>query len=192
MAIVPMKPLAEAKQRLASELEPMARSELSRRLFERTLRILKRVRGITRIAVVSRDEKVLRLARRWRAWAMWETRPGLNEALAQATRVAVANGVHAILIVPADLPKLTTADIEHIVELGARPPCVIVAPDRRDEGTNALLVNPAGLIEYAFGAQSAAAHRRRAEQAGARVELYRSVTVGFDLDTPEDARTLGR
>ena len=34
------------------------------------------------------------------------------------------------------------------------PPVVVVAPDHRREGTNALLVCPVGLIEYEFGPES--------------------------------------
>jgi 2-phospho-L-lactate/phosphoenolpyruvate guanylyltransferase len=186
MALVPMKPFAESKGRLAEALTPEARGDLARGLFERTLRVLKRARGITRVAVISRDAEVLKRARQHHAWAMWERRPGLNEALEQATRVARANGMRAVLIVPADLPKLTTKDAERIIELGAAGPCVVIAPAERDEGTNALLVNPAGLIQYAFGAKSFVEHQRRAKQAGARVEVYRAESVALDLDLAED------
>lgn len=191
MAIVPMKPFAEAKGRLADVLDEMARVELSRELFARTLAVLTRARGVARVAVVSRDDQVLRSARSAGAWAMWEAKRGLNEALEQATQVAKANGSHAVLIIPADLPRLVTGDIERMIKLGRKPPCVVVAPSRRDQGTNALLVNPTGLIHYAFGEESFAEHQRLAEQAGARVEVYRSESVAFDLDLPEDATSLG-
>jgi 2-phospho-L-lactate guanylyltransferase len=191
MAVVPMKPFVEAKGRLAEEFTSEARGELARGLFERTLRVLKRSRGVGRIAVISRDERVLKIARRYRAWAMNETRPGLNEALGQATRTAKANGAQAVLIIPADLPSLDESDIDKIIELGKPAPCVVIAPARRDQGTNALLVNPPGLIPYAFGEMSFVEHQRLAERAGARVEIYRSENVAFDLDLPEDARALG-
>jgi 2-phospho-L-lactate/phosphoenolpyruvate guanylyltransferase len=191
MAIVPMKPFVEAKRRLADELTPEARGELARGMFERTLRILKRARGIGRIVVVSRDERVLSVARRNHAWAMFETGHGLNEALEHATGVAKANGAQVVLIVPADLPSLKEGDIERIIELGWPPPSVVVAPARRDQGTNALLVTPPGLISYAFGEMSFVLHQHLAKGAGARVEIYRSENVAFDLDLPDDARALG-
>jgi 2-phospho-L-lactate guanylyltransferase len=191
MAIVPMKPFAEAKRRLAEVLDGTARAELSRGLLMRTLGVLTRARGITRVAVVSRDEQVLRIARSCGAWGMYETGHGLNEALEQATRVAKANGVQSVLIVPADLPTLEVRDIEKIIEFGMNPPAVVIAPARRDQGTNALLVNPSGLINYAFGEMSFVEHQRYAERAGARVEIYWSESVAFDVDLPEDARALG-
>lgn len=189
MAIVPVKPFVEAKQRLAATLAESARIELSRELFKRTLNVLEYARGISRVAVISRDERVLGMARRRGAWSIVEARRGLNEALEQATRVALANGVRAVLIIPTDLPQLTSADVEQIIELGQLAPRVVIAPAQRDGGTNALLVNPAGLIQYAFGENSFSEHQRRAQDAGARVEIYQSANVAFDLDSPEDLAT---
>lgn len=190
IAIVPMKPFLQAKERLKEELSPDARGELARKLFERTLRILKRARRVGRTIVVSRDPQVLAIARKHNAWAMLETGGGLNEALEQASRVAKANGAQAALVLPADLPGLAGTDVDEMVRLGQVPPCVVIAPDRHDQGTNALLVNPPGLIPFLFGEKSFLGHRQAADLAGARVEIYRAERVAFDLDLPEDARAL--
>lgn len=190
MALVPMKPFAEAKQRLAGVLDRAARIELSREMFERTLQVLSHARGIERIAVVSRDEQVLKLARGYGARAIQEAQRGLNAALAQATVAACEAGANTALIVPADLPKIKPRDIEQIITLGKNPRCVVIAPAQRDEGTNALLVNPMGLIEYAFGLRSFSEHQRRARGAGARVEIYRAASVAFDVDLVEDWRQM--
>lgn len=182
-----MKPLAQAKQRLATVLDDTARMELARKLFTRTLRVLRRVKGITRVLVVSRDAQVLKLARRFGAWSLWESGEGLNDALEQATRVALANGAHAVLIIPADLARLEKNDVEQIIALGSTySPTLTIAPDARGIGTNALLVKPVGLIRYAFGETSFAEHIRRAQEKNARVEIYQAPTVAFDVDLPED------
>src|SRR4051794_15980728 len=112
MAIVPVKPLAEAKTRLASILDVKERTALARRLLERTLLKLTRTRGIASVVVISRDEAGLRLARKYGAWSITESNGDddagntLNRALEQARRVCVANGARAVLVVPADLPRL--------------------------------------------------------------------------------------
>ncbi len=186
MAIVPCKPFAEAKQRLAVVLDEQSRMRLARDLLMHTISILNRANGVARIAVISQDNEALRLARRSGAWAIWETHRGLNEALEQATRVAQANGINGVLVLPADLPELIVGDIDGMTGLAEPPPRVVIAPDRREEGTNALVINPAGLIQYAFGERSFYEHVKRAEQSGARVEVYRSPGLGFDLDLPED------
>jgi 2-phospho-L-lactate guanylyltransferase (CobY/MobA/RfbA family) len=68
---------------------------------------------------------------------------------------------------------------------------VVIAPDRRENGTNGLLVNPAGLIEYGYGPGSNRRHAERAAEAGARVEVIPSKTIGLDLDLPEDLEMVG-
>ncbi len=112
--------------------------------------------------------------------------PGLNLALARATIVAQNYTTRGILIVPADLPLVTRQDLRKLVALGTRPPVVVVAPDRRGEGTNALLVSPVGLIEYAFGTNSYQRHLKEAAASGARLEVCDLVRLSLDVDLPED------
>jgi 2-phospho-L-lactate guanylyltransferase len=73
-----------------------------------------------------------------------------------------------------------------LVERAKKPPVVVIAPDRREEGTNALLICPAGLIEYDFGPGSYKRHCERARQAGARLEVVNLPSLSLDLDLPED------
>ena len=131
-----------------------------------------------------------KVARSRTVWTIKEIRRGLNNALQQATAAARAEGMRAALIVPTDLPKVEPRDVEKMIELGRNPPCLVIAPAQRDQGTNGLLVHPIDLIEYAFGKFSSIEHQRRGEQAGARIEIYRSETIAFDLDLPEDVKTL--
>lgn len=191
MAIVPVKPLAEGKSRLAGVLDDEERVALSRRLLERALLKLTRARGIASIVVVSRDEPVLKIARKYGAFGILETMPndipaGLNEALEQARRVCLANGARAVLVMPADLPRLRVRDVENLIALGEPAPRVVIAPAARDGGTNALLLNPANAIPFHFGENSFAGHRAAAATNNIPIQLYTSDTVAFDLDVPED------
>lgn len=63
---------------------------------------------------------------------------------------------------------------------------MVIAPDRRGKGTNALLLSPANLIEYDFGGDSFDRHCNRARKAGARLEIVNLPSLGLDLDLPED------
>jgi 2-phospho-L-lactate guanylyltransferase len=63
---------------------------------------------------------------------------------------------------------------------------VVIATDRREEGTNALLVRPPGLIPYRYGTGSFHRHVEEARNIGAVVEVYRSPTISLDVDVPED------
>jgi 2-phospho-L-lactate guanylyltransferase len=63
---------------------------------------------------------------------------------------------------------------------------IVIAPDRHQKGTNALLLSPANIIEYDFGPDSFKRHCERAQKSGARLEIVELPTLGLDLDLPED------
>jgi 2-phospho-L-lactate guanylyltransferase len=186
-AIVPVKALHESKSRLREVLTPEQRVDLSREMLLNTLRVLAEVPEIERTLVVSADPTVLALAQEHGAEALEERgSPSLNRALTQSTVLAREIELEAVLVLPADLPLIQAEDVRALIEALQAPPIVVIAPDRRHRGTNALLVAPPGTIEYGFGPDSFERHIRSAETAGARVEIIELPTLGLDLDAPED------
>ncbi|MDI6693790.1 MAG: 2-phospho-L-lactate guanylyltransferase [Anaerolineales bacterium] len=186
-AIVPVKPLRSGKSRLAEVLTPDERADLNRRMLAHTLDTLTAIPEIEHVLVVSRDQAALALAREYGARTVQENgAPQLNLALARATIVAQNYATRGVLVVPADLPLITPEDVRLMLERAQKPPVVVVAPDRRREGTNALLVCPAGLIEYEYGPESFKRHCARALQAGARLEICELPSLALDMDLPED------
>jgi 2-phospho-L-lactate guanylyltransferase len=190
-AIVPVKPLRRAKSRLAGVLSDEERATLSQDLLLHTLKVLKDIPEIERTLVVSRDSRALALARAEGARTLTERgTPELNNALMRATMVAKEYGAAGVLVLPADLPLLTTEDVLDLLEAGKEPPVVVLVPDRHGEGTNGLFVCPAGLIEYDFGANSFQKHKELAAGKGAHVEVRSLPSLGLDLDLPEDLQLL--
>ncbi len=186
-AIVPVKPLRRGKSRLAATLTDNERADLNRMLLERTLRTLIDLKEVEEVLVVSRDSSALALARDLGARTVQEDgAPSLNTALKRATVVAQVYASRGVLVVPADLPLLAREDILALLERAVDPPVVVIAPDRREMGTNALLLYPANLIEYDFGGDSFRRHCERARKAGARLEIVSLPSLGLDLDLPED------
>ena len=163
--IIPVKPLRRGKSRLAGILSEEKRTELNRSLLIHTLETVKEIREVARMLVVSRDTQALALARHYGAMTVLEYgSPDLNTALTRATQVARQHVSRSILILPADLPLLTVDDVHKLIEYNRNPPVIVIAPDRHHQGTNALLVNPPGLIEYDFGPGSFQRHCERASQ----------------------------
>jgi 2-phospho-L-lactate guanylyltransferase len=182
-----VKALHESKSRLREVLTPDQRVELSREMLLNTLRVLAEVPEIEQTLVVSADPTVLTLAQEHGAEALEERgSPSLNKALRQSTVLARERQVEAVLVLPADLPLIQVDDVRVLIEALQAPPIVVIAPDRRCSGTNALLVAPPGTIEYGFGPDSFERHIRSAETAGARVKIIELPTLGLDLDAPED------
>lgn len=191
-AIVPVKPLRWGKSRLAGVLSQEERKDLNSQLLTHTLDTLKAIPEIEHVLVISRDPAALSLARAHGARTVQEKgAPELNMALARATIVAKNFATRGVLIVPADLPLITPEDVNAMLERVKDPPVVVVAPDRRRQGTNALLVCPIGLIDYDFGPGSFQRHCERARQAGARLEICELASVALDMDLPEDLELVG-
>ena len=185
-AVVPVKPLRRAKSRLARALKANQRAALARSMLARTLDILAAIERIAGIAVISSDLTVQDIARAKNAIPLAETEAGLNAAVSQACGWVDARGASGALIVPIDLPLLAASDIESMIDLALEPACVVIAPDRRDDGTNVLLLRPPRVIQPAFGPASFEAHRSRAAALGVPVHAFRSMTIALDIDLPVD------
>jgi 2-phospho-L-lactate guanylyltransferase len=186
-AIVPVKPLSLGKSRLACVLSQKERVNLNSRFLKHTLETLKGIPDIEQVMVVSRDQKALAMARDFGARTFQEDgTPHLNIALTRATVLVSQHATRGVLILPADLPLLTTDDVYALIEKAGKPPSVVIAPDRHRKGTNALLVCPPGLIEYDFGPGSFKRHCERALQASARLEIVEFHSLSLDVDLPED------
>lgn len=185
-AILPVKPLARAKSRLARALKAPTRAALVRSIFSRTLDVIAQVPRIDSAIVVSRDLTILELARQRNAITLMESDSGLNPALTQAAHWAVQHHARSVIVIPVDLPLITAADLDALLNRAAEERCLVIAPDRHEDGTNVLLARPPDAIHFAYGAASFNAHRAQAIARGLIVHEYRSPTTAFDIDVPDD------
>lgn len=190
-AIVPVKPLRRGKSRLSKVLTEDERTNLNKTMLINILKTLQRVEEVDTILVVSRDPFALSLARDFKARTVLEDgSPELNTALRRAAMVAQAYQVHEILVLPADLPLIKPEHLKEFIHHSGNPPEIVIAPDRRHNGTNALYINPAGLIEFCYGPGSFDIHIKNAKAANARIDIVESPVFGLDLDLPEDLEYL--
>lgn len=186
-AIIPVKPFVRAKSRLSAVLSPAERSALAETLLRHVLGVVRAVPQIGGTLVISRDSRVHAIAREYGAYTVMESgQPELNHALMRATQVVASWKGSAVLVLPADLPLITTDDVAAIIDLGRGRQSVVIATDDEADGTNAMLVRPPGLIPYQYGPGSFARHVSAAQRAGAVLRRYDSDTVKLDIDLPED------
>lgn len=182
-AIVPLKNLHDSKRRLTGRLSARQRRSLMRELFLRVVDVCVAAPSIAVTLAVVGDDAGAALARTRPVDVVREPGAGLNGAVRYATR-RVAPGA-ASLVVVADLPELTVADLEAVIDAGAAGPGVMVAPTS-DGGTGALLRRPAAVIAPAFGTGSAAAHLAGAQLAGVRAGMLVRPGLARDVDRPTD------
>ncbi len=186
-AIIPVKPLVRAKSRLAPVLTPEQRAELAQNLLRHVLQTVRAVPQVAGTLVISRDNKVLAIARDFGAHTIQESgHLELNSALMRATQVVAGWKGSAVLILPADLPLLAEDDLSAMIDLGRAGATVVIATDQHNDGTNAMLVRPPGLIAYTYGPGSYERHKLAAQAAGATVKTFTSERMALDIDLPDD------
>ncbi len=190
-AVVPVKEIGDAKQRLADHLDPVARRDLVEAMLADVLEVLASVPSLDGVVVVTRDPRAARLAEVAGARVLEETKDGLNAALEQAAADLRKSGADGLVVVPADIPTVTAADIDAVVALhagtGRR---VSLVSDRHGEGTNCMACSPPGVCRFHFGAGSFAAHQAAAREAGAQVGSLELAGIQLDVDTDADLEAL--
>lgn len=186
-AIIPVKPLTSAKSRLAQALTPEQRAALAERLFRGVVSAARAAPEVNGVLVISRDPRALAIARDLGAHTVQESgQPELNSALMRATQVVQGWHGGAVLILPADLPLIAAEDVSGMARMGMDKWSVVIATDRAEDGTNAMLVRPPGLFPYAYGVGSFGRHIHAAREAGAAVKRYHSDRLTLDIDLPAD------
>ncbi len=186
-AIVPIKSLHRGKSRLAGLLTADERESLNQNLLVHTLRCLQDIPEIDEIAVISHDPSALHIAREMGAKTIQEGRDtDINNALRKATEAVKASNGTKLLIIPADLPLIQPEDISNLLSKAKGKDEIIISPDKKMGGTNALYINPIGILDYDFGLWSFNKHIEQAERKKIRVEIYNNERIAFDLDLPED------
>jgi len=143
--------------------------------------------GIAETIVVTPDDAVRQLAEELGARPLRQRKGGLNVGIDAGRNEALAAGASAVLILPIDLPEVSSAAIGDLLAALDRPrrPLVVIVPDRHGRGTNALLLAPPDAIDTCFGGDSRFAHAAAAEAVGAElIEL--GGPLALDLDTPDD------
>jgi len=188
-ALVPVKVLTQAKERLSPLLSPKQRQSLAMAMLDDVLSALEQVSALERIALVTRDSYAASLGAQRGFEVIDEgARQGLTEAVETATHVCLERGASSMAVVPGDIPLLRPADVDSVIEHGTRHDVVIV-PSWDSRGTNTILLRPPDVLRLRFGPWSFFPHVKQAKQAGLSYKVLRLPRVALDVDTPND---LGR
>ncbi|MEZ4675570.1 MAG: 2-phospho-L-lactate guanylyltransferase [Caldilineaceae bacterium] len=191
--LIPVKPFHEGKSRLRGTLTDPIRAELSRTLFHHVVSQALAIPDLAGILVVSRDRSVLAGIHSPKLHLVPESGRDLNQALEQGRREALRRGAETLLVLPADLPDLTTAEIVAVSRQGQQEtlvPGIVIVPSA-DNGTNALLLRPPTVINFAFGRDSFTHHCDGCTIGWACLcTVYASPALCLDVDQPADLARL--
>ena len=192
-ALVPVRELNGAKQRLAGELCLGERVELALSMMRDMLSALASVPALDRVVVVSSDREVHAEAERCGAESLHENIPlGLNGAVSWAATQLELSGIDTLLMIPGDVPLLDPAEVESLLIAACTRPSVVAVPSASGTGTNALVTSPPTVIEPAFEGHSLEAHREACRLRGIELQVVTLPGFALDVDTPTDLLALAR
>ena len=186
-AVVPVKELAGAKQRLSSCLSPEERRTLATIMLEDVLDVLSAVRQLAGMLVVTVDPVAASLAGRHGARVVTEAaREGHTGAVAAAQRLLAREGQPSMMTMPGDIPRLTSAEVEATLAAHRAAPAFTIVPAHDDLGSNAVLCSPPDAVRLRFGEDSFYPHLDAARERGIDPLVIRQPGIGMDIDNPAD------
>lgn len=178
--LIPIKSFRRAKLRLAPTLGREQREELARRM---AARVVTAARPLP-VAVVCDDDDVASWAHARGADVVWAPGLGLNGAVQHGVSRLGETGALEVIVAHGDLPLA-----DDLSRLAGFPGLTLV-PDRRDDGTNVLVV-PTGIdFTFSYGAASFARHRDEADRLVLPYRVLRDPRLAWDVDVPADLEDL--
>lgn len=186
-AVVPVKRLTCAKQRLSNVLNNMQRANLALAMFSDLLHTLLSLQGLAGIAVISNDPLVRFFAQDRALLIEDKQESGTNAAVEQAVRFLSMQGHHRVMVMPSDIPFAQVAELQRVLD-ALDDQTIVLASDRRGVGTNLLAGHGLDLIGTCFGEDSFRLHLSRVRLSKQHPHILHSPGVHWDIDTPDDLR----
>ena len=169
-AIIPVGTLAGAKSRLGERLDAEEREDLVEGLLARTVLAATAVDRLDDVLVASPDRDVLRRAADLGARTLRQRSRGLNAGLDEARDDVVAGGADAILVLPIDLPFVTSEAIAAILAPLADPMAAAPAPAPRPRSSSSSPTSTAAARTRSRSGRPASSTSRSGRAAGAPIE----------------------
>lgn len=189
MILIPVKNLANAKQRLGGVLDQSVRTELACAMLTDVLQAVVEY-GCDDVSLVTSDPFAFEQASRHAFDVIADdSNTSETDAIEMATRVCVSRGIGSTLVIPSDIPLLEAEDLATIFEHAPAQGCVLV-PSTDKRGTNAVLRSPSDLFPLRFGNDSFQPHLRAAIATDSSCVVLSLPRIGLDIDNAEDLRKL--
>ncbi|MFF0436938.1 2-phospho-L-lactate guanylyltransferase [Streptomyces sp. NPDC004327] len=182
--VVPLKPLARAKSRLAPAVGGSLRRLLALAFAEDTVAAVLACPAVRDVAVVTDDPAAAGALAALGARIVPDApAAGLNGALAHGARAVRAGRPRArVAALNADLPALRPAELARVLSVAGQFPRAFLA-DAAEIGTTFLSAGPGAELEPAFGGAS---RRRHLSSGAVEIRLAGVDSVRRDVDTGED------
>jgi 2-phospho-L-lactate guanylyltransferase len=192
-AVIPIKQLEHAKQRLSPVLTDEERTQLFTNMIEDVLTSVEACTFVDEIVVVTGDEIVMQLARGYGARILNEpVVPGLIPAVTKAAEQLNLDGIGTMLFLPGDVPLVTPEELEVVLDGFGKTeqPEFLIVPASDLGGSNCIACSPPNCMEFGFGEDSFRRHLNMARKLNIVPTVAKLPGLGLDVDTPEDLELL--
>ena len=192
-AVVPVKEMTGAKQRLAGVLSEAQRRNLAAIMLEEVLDALTSVSELAGIVIVTLDPEATRLAQRIGARVLTDgARDGHTGAVTAAARALAREGRGGMIAIPGDIPRATATEFSQVLAAHLPAPSFTIVPAHDDLGSNAVLCSPPDAVPLRFGDDSFFPHLATARSRGIEPTVIRLPGIGMDIDHPADLTAFAR
>ena len=186
-AVVPVKELVGAKQRLSSCLSPEERRALATIMLEDVLDAVSAVKQLAGIIVVTVDPVARSLAGRYGARIITESaREGHTAAVSAAARLLAREDREGMMAIPGDIPRLSSAEITATLAAHRVAPAFTIVPAHDHLGSNMIVCSPPDVVPLRFGEDSFYPHLDAARNRGIEPLIVRQPGIEMDIDHPVD------
>ena len=190
MILIPVKSLANAKQRLASVLDQATRTKLAQAMLFDVLETLGTWQSRPAVSVVTSDPFALEVAKRFEFQIIPDkANRSETDAIEMATHFCESRSVDSTLVIPGDIPLIQVTELQQILEAAPTEGSVLV-PAADGRGTNAAWRRPAGLFPLRFGNDSFKPHLAAARATQKPCVVLQLQGIALDVDNPADLRQL--
>jgi len=187
-ALVPVKRLSESKNRLSTIFKREERRDFVIAMLRDVLEAISSS-TVDRTVIIGSDAIVQRLSSDYGVSFLPDTGQELNKVIGYATAWCIRKEAESVLILPADIPLVSSIEIDKIISHCSEEPSVAISPSS-DGGTNALMRRPPDTIQTYFGPGSFEKHINEASGKGVTAKIFKSPKLSLDIDSPQDLRQL--
>ncbi len=192
--IIPLKILVNSKKRLEAFLNPSERRELVLALLKDVLRAATGSQSTDKVLLVTPDSLIIETTQKWGypklEFLLEPEERGINQAVQFALEWCLSKSVSSILIIPADIPLITSKLVDKFLNLGMTQYPLIISPSIRKDGTNAFYQRPPNLIKVWYGPDSFQKNLKSISEQDIPYKIFEDPSFALDIDLKEDLRTL--
>lgn len=184
--LIPVKGLSTAKQRLAAALNQSQRSQFAEAMLRDVMTAASGVRDRISVALVTGDTRAQQLAHEFGFGVIEDTRnESETAAIEMATSWCEFQGYDATVVVPSDIPLMTSGELYRVLDAAPAEGAVFV-PAYDGRGSNCILRRPAALIPLRFGNDSFVPHCEAMRKTGKELVILEMPGIGLDIDNPHE------